>query len=414
MNQEGGTPSAGKDGPFLANFPIEKKTLFGGNIDSVDIQAEHITSAKKVPVLFVPGMFAGPKAYENPILKLEQTGRRVLSLEQPRHSDNLKDSYNAYIEMVREGHTDNASSDIIGQRIATIESRWKRLVEEYTYPRETLRRALTLLGYLELKGVDHADIVGHSEGGIDAVVAAFLNPDKIRNLVLVETGGMIGEDTIRSIAGRSRKVDTRPRALPVYDETAPDRDQISAEREHDPAKGEQLRTEIAAFAENRASISRLEELRMVNYLASNPRRAYGEVDALARSPITRLLHILREEGHKVAMIHAAGEIDETGDEMFPLRRIPGAAIAANEFPPETVKHSHAHTDKFKRDAEGREIIDEATGKRILVQGGGSLDGFVSVKGVHNTLIGDPRIMGLADHLLTQFATLSSPQEQQAA
>lgn len=48
---------------------------------------------------------------------------------------------------------------------------------------------------LEVKGIDKVDLIGHCEGAVNATLLALEHPEKVRSLVLLAPGGMVGEDS---------------------------------------------------------------------------------------------------------------------------------------------------------------------------------------------------------------------------
>ncbi len=68
------------------------------------------------------------------------------------------------------------------------------------YPAVELRKMTALIETLGTKGIEKSDIVAHSEGAVFAVMAAYLYPEKFRNLILINPAGMIGEDSVPRLA----------------------------------------------------------------------------------------------------------------------------------------------------------------------------------------------------------------------
>jgi len=52
-------------------------------------------------------------------------------------------------------------------------------------------------------GIDMADLVGDSQGGWEAVLYAAMYPERVRNLVLIEPAGLIGEDSQGQLIARN-------------------------------------------------------------------------------------------------------------------------------------------------------------------------------------------------------------------
>jgi len=67
------------------------------------------------------------------------------------------------------------------------------------------QRAAGFIAALDARGVERADVVGNSEGGLSAILAAIQYPERVRNLVLVNPAGMIGKDSILKLGWRYQK-----------------------------------------------------------------------------------------------------------------------------------------------------------------------------------------------------------------
>lgn len=131
--------------------------LPGRDIEVVDIDPED----KKTEVLVVLGVGWGgePNAYKNNLLYLASKGRRTIALD-----------------AVHGIETEN-QDDI-----------------ENIFPDAEMRKVAALLEVLTNKNISKVDAVAYSEGGIYITLAAILYPEKFRNLVLVNPGGLVGKD----------------------------------------------------------------------------------------------------------------------------------------------------------------------------------------------------------------------------
>lgn len=90
-----------------------------------------------------------------------------------------------------------------GRRVITLSYSGVRDSDKKTdHPSVEVGKAEAILEVIRLKGLKNADVVGHSEGAIGAIIAASLEPDKIRNLILVGPAGLIGKDTFPKLLGR--------------------------------------------------------------------------------------------------------------------------------------------------------------------------------------------------------------------
>lgn len=138
---------------------------FGGKVEVVDIMPEK--QKTEVPVVFAPGWSETIETFKDSIKIMADLQHRVLSLEHARYGESID---------IRE--------------------------TEKKYPAEELRKAFALLDVLAEKNIGKIDVVAHSEGAINTVIAASFQPDKFRNIVLVGPGGLIGEDKFPRLASR--------------------------------------------------------------------------------------------------------------------------------------------------------------------------------------------------------------------
>ena len=76
------------------------------------------------------------------------------------------------------------------------------VIPDERYPEAELRKAMLLLQAIEGKGVEKVDVIAHSEGAINVLIAAMIDPDKFRNIVLDKPAGLIGKDTNAALTGR--------------------------------------------------------------------------------------------------------------------------------------------------------------------------------------------------------------------
>jgi pimeloyl-ACP methyl ester carboxylesterase len=115
-----------------------------------------------VPVVLAPGWSENRKVLQACAAELYAAGRPVIALDHPR-------------------------------RGGTVEPK-----EEY--PIDELRKALTIREIIKQEGIEKVDILAHSEGAINGAMAASLEPETVRNMVLVNPAGLIGKDTLPRLA----------------------------------------------------------------------------------------------------------------------------------------------------------------------------------------------------------------------
>jgi pimeloyl-ACP methyl ester carboxylesterase len=225
--------------------PESVKFKRGEEIRIVDLKPEH--EKTEVPVVFQPGWAGTPAMYEDNLVGFAERERRVVAIDAPHGIQN---------EMQTE------------ERFADAE----------------LRKVAGVIAGMDAKGLERVDAIGHSQGAIDVVLAAYLHPDRFRNIVLINPGGVIGEDTPLRLMGRFIK--------------------------------DGLNTNLDALRrpEIKDSLKRTTR-EIVGAAFDSLSQSLEEMKALAHTPILDLLPKLRERGIKVAIVHG---ID---DATFPMDRV---------------------------------------------------------------------------------------------
>ncbi len=69
------------------------------------------------------------------------------------------------------------------------------------YPIAQLRKAMALLACLDAKGITRGDVIGYSEGGVVATIAAHLRPGLFRNIVLYNSAGLQKRQLMQLVVG---------------------------------------------------------------------------------------------------------------------------------------------------------------------------------------------------------------------
>ena len=152
-----------------------------------------------------------------------------------------------------------------------------------SYPAIELRKVAALVRTLDERRVPKADIVANSEGGIFAVLAAYLYPERFRNLVLVNPAGMIGKDNLlRLNTGFSADV---------------------------------VGHVIEDMREKRPSEQRLDILSSLKTVSGSPLQATKSALAMADSDLRDMLKEIRKRGVGIEIIYSVG------DQIFPPERI---------------------------------------------------------------------------------------------
>jgi len=121
-------------------------------------------SKDDVPVFVSPGWGVTPESQEESLETIAGEGRKVLTAS-----------------FSREKKIEQSDRDI---------------------PTAELQKALSIIEVINKKGIDKVDAVGHSEGGLNLVIAANLFPEKFRNIVLISPAGMIENDSSLNLIKR--------------------------------------------------------------------------------------------------------------------------------------------------------------------------------------------------------------------
>lgn len=236
---ETGQREQGKGLSFEVQFQKrEKLKTPEGEIELVDIVPTH--NSDLAPILLAPGWSENPSTYEKSLRVIFGENRRSLSV--------------GYSQ--RDG---------------------------VAHPDAEVRKASLLLHALENKGIEKTDVIAHSEGAINALLAATMNPERFRNIVLDKPAGMIGKDSEIALMGRFMKLMiqeavVRPKAL------------------GDPTGA------------TRAA------LRTARYCVENPQRVLKEMDALTSHDISDMIRLLKDKGVMVSVISGVD------DPLFPVNR----------------------------------------------------------------------------------------------
>jgi pimeloyl-ACP methyl ester carboxylesterase len=255
----------------------EKIPVAGGMAEVVDIKPEK--QKDDVPLYFSPSWALGIEHYKPMYKEWAAAGRRVVSMDSPRRGGDLK----AAAERLAVGK-DQAYFDEI-----------QKIVDEH--PEAEVRKAFNMLDALRSKGIEKTDAIAYSEGGVNTIIAALLEPQRFRNIVLYCPAGFIGKDTFLGLLDRfllkqNEKLVEQP-GVPVSDE----------ERAEAQRAGRTI-AEYAALpvSEGRTHAAQTAVPSMVNYLKANPVRAISEIHAISQSQVHGALKYLREQGIRISIM----------------------------------------------------------------------------------------------------------------
>ncbi|MCK9351434.1 MAG: alpha/beta fold hydrolase [Candidatus Paceibacterota bacterium] len=220
------------------------------DVDVYDVSPENTKT--DIPTVFAPGFSGTPMFHQQNIIELAKAGRRIISVDSPHGLKN---------HMVPEEKNGEYSNVELAKLSAVIEA-------------------------LKELQIDKTDVVGHSEGGLYMALAAYLYPERFRNMVLVCPAGMIGKDNLFELVKRNTE-------------------KLSAQRQSESA-----RTDEDRLAEP------LRDSRIpLNVLLSNIPRSLSSAKAISESDIIDMLKELKQKGINVSVVHGVD------DKVFPMERV---------------------------------------------------------------------------------------------
>ncbi len=225
--------------------------VLGEKIGVVDIIPEKPKS--DVPVLIAPGWGENQDVFMDSLKTLFSRNKRALSLTHSRRGGNAE---------AEDGELKDK------------------------YPADKLRKAMALLKAIEEKNIEKVDVIAHSEGGINTAIAASIKPEKFRNIVFVNSAGMIGKDNFPKLAGR-----------------------FSMSLIKDAAKfllGGDKKTNDRLMRAGKET---------AKYIGQNPLRAVNEAINITKSEIQNMLKDLKGKGIGI------GVINGVDDPVFPMDKM---------------------------------------------------------------------------------------------
>jgi pimeloyl-ACP methyl ester carboxylesterase len=152
------------DRQFSDRQTLDHRDKTTNPVDIVDVSPGPERTKTNVPLMIAPGFSEGPQTLKENMRYFSGWGRRVLTYDAPY---GISPEFEEYSSL---------------KQAAKIE----------TYE---VGKAATINRVLEQKELGRVDAVGHSEGCINLIIAALEHPDRFRNLILVNPGGMVGSTT---------------------------------------------------------------------------------------------------------------------------------------------------------------------------------------------------------------------------
>ncbi|MBP6882664.1 MAG: alpha/beta hydrolase [Candidatus Levybacteria bacterium] len=292
----------------------EKIPCLDGSVTTLDSSPEILRD--EVPVLLVPGWSETIGTYEAGLEKMNEMGRRSIGIEFPRRG-----------------------VFGVGEKGTEIDN-------------EADRKAEAVYSVIKAKDdIDKFDIVAHSEGAVNALIAASFVPERVRNIVLVNPAGLIGQDTFLRLSTSFSK--------------AIGQDMI---RSIQSLRSTQRRGE---FIRNFGNTT----LETAKYVSQNPLRALSEVRYLVKSDTSDLVKQLTDTGINI------GILANWDDPVFPEPRmremlegqdiaqfhtIAGGHNALNTTPRVHITEAVEMLERMRvRDEIGKERVDIVGDKLLL-------------------------------------------------
>lgn len=237
---------------FEEQFARREKFSFPeGSVKVVDVWPDELKD--DTSILIAPGWTENYDPYRRSLRVVSETGRRTLSFDYSR----------------------------LGGKVGN----------ETEYPLAEVRKAKQILNVLTAKGIDRVDVIAHSEGAINALIAATIDPSKFRNIVLDRPMGMVGPDNLGDLARRWFE----------------NRKREGAERSKDP--------------EDPTSKKRVMR-RTISYITKNPKRAWDEIRAMEHTDTLLLLKELEGRGILFSLIAGVDDLMSPVDRQLAHAHVP--------------------------------------------------------------------------------------------
>ncbi len=221
-----------------ADILLEKYD-FIENKDIKEINPENIKD--NVPIFVSPGWGVTPESQEDSLRTISKEGRNVLT-----------------VSFSREKKIEQSDSNI---------------------PTAELQKALSIIEAINKKGINKVDAIGHSEGGLNLVIAANIFPEKFRNIVLISPAGMVENDSSLNLIKRF-----------IVDEGIQERG-----------------------VDKSLFLKYIKEI--FKYSIKDPNLSYEEIAACATANIFQMTKQLKEKGINVGFICGAN------DKVFPIEKV---------------------------------------------------------------------------------------------
>ena len=222
----------------------------------------------EIPVFLMPGWANTPGiTFKKGIDELNDLGRDVLSVETTRIMEilNTEDEKSGKMKVSETG-------------------------EEHE--KVEIQKAMAILKVLEEKNIEKTDLLLYSESCINGLIAASMQPEKFRKIIMAMPAGLIGKDTFPKLAGRFLK------------ELLAGGINIAKDLKKPKFNGFNRFKRSGTYGHD-----------ITRYILKNPLLAYKEVSAIANSDTGYMVKNLEEQGIEIEIITGSN------DPAFPPERI---------------------------------------------------------------------------------------------
>lgn len=224
---------------------------------------------------------------------------------------------------------------------------------EKGFPESIVRQVAAIAPVLENKQIEKISAIGESRGGAVALLAAYLYPEKFKDLVLVDPAGLVeainaGDLTLRFILGGMAE----GKIFAAKDKAG----------------------EVSALTKEQVTWG---TSNFMKWILKNPITSAKEIRDIGHAEMVHLLRHIKERGVGVSIVHAVE------DKVFPMADVQKSINKEVENAEEVLRAENKNDDEIAK-----------AYKQVV-------DGFYSVKGGHGAINTEPeRYTWLASQALT--------------
>ena len=266
------------------SLEVKKMETLYGTLEFSDIQPKKLKTL--VPTIILPGWGETYRTFEEVSKAVANTNRRVISISHSREDT---------LASIREEET---------------------VANESLH--EELQKAHSIIEIIRTLEVDQVDVVAHSEGAINATIAASIEPAMFRSIILVTPAGFMREDSFLRLAVRYA-IDLKNRLL-------------------------------LSMNDHNGRIARSVD-ETFEYLRSNVIKSLKEGREIASVHLQGLISKLESHGIPIVILHAIN------DQVFPIKNI--QALIQGDYVRAFYPLEGGHNGIYRRPQKYAKVIDTA-------------------------------------------------------